>query len=321
MKTLLGMFLVVQAFFTTPTFASDPFPTKPIKIIVPVAPGATADFLARNAAVELSKSLGQPVIVENKPGGNQIIGNNEVAKANPDGYTIGLAISSLVINPYVTKNIPYDAMKDFIPLAMLGYMPGLMTVHPSIPVKTFPEFIAYAKANPGVLAYGQPGGNSSGHLTMEFLKKEAGIDVLSVPYKGGGPALTDFLGGRFQVFINSPTATIPHVKSGAIRAIATTGAKRPAALSDIPTIAESGFPNVITNEWYALFLPAKTPAPIVNKLNAELVKIMNSPAMLKKLNDIGAETFTDNPEQFARFIAKENQFWGNLIKSLNIKPE
>jgi len=321
MKTLLGMFLVVQAFFTAPTFASDPFPTKPIKIIVPVAPGATADFLARNAAVELSKSLGQPVIVENKPGGNQIIGNNEVAKANPDGYTIGLAISSLVINPYVTKNIPYDAMKDFIPLAMLGYMPGLMTVHPSIPVKTFPEFIAYAKANPGVLAYGQPGGNSSGHLTMEFLKKEAGIDVLSVPYKGGGPALTDFLGGRFQVFINSPTATIPHVKSGAIRAIATTGAKRPTALSDIPTIAESGFPNVITNEWYALFLPAKTPAPIVNKLNAELVKIMNSPAMLKKLNDIGAETFTDNPEQFARFIAKENQFWGNLIKSLNIKPE
>ena len=321
MKTLLGLFIVVQAFFSTQIFASDPFPTKPIKIIVPVAPGATADFLARNVAVELSKTLGQTVIVENKPGGNQIIGNNEVAKANPDGYTIGLAISSLVINPYVSKNIPYDPIKDFIPLAMLGIMPGLMTVHPSIPVKTFPEFIAYAKANPGVLAYGQPGGNSSGHLTMEFLKKEAGIDVLSVPYKGGGPALTDFLGGRFQVFINSPTATIPHVKSGAIRAIATTGAKRPAALSDIPTIAESGFPNVITNEWYALFLPAKTPAPIVNKLNSEIVKIMNSPAMLKKLNDIGAETFTDNPEQFARFIAKENQFWGNLIKSLNIKPE
>jgi tripartite-type tricarboxylate transporter receptor subunit TctC len=321
MKTLSGLFFVVQAFFSTQIFASDPFPTRPIKIIVPVAPGATADFLARNVAVELSKTLGQTVIVENKPGGNQIIGNNEVAKANPDGYTIGLAISSLVINPYVSKNIPYDPIKDFIPLAMLGIMPGLMTVHPSIPVKTFPEFIAYAKANPGVLAYGQPGGNSSGHLTMEFLKKEAGIDVLSVPYKGGGPALTDFLGGRFQVFINSPTATIPHVKSGAIRAIATTGAKRPAALSDMPTIAESGFPNVITNEWYALFLPAKTPAPIVNKLNSEIVKIMNSPAMLKKLNDIGAETFTDNPEQFARFIAKENQFWGNLIKSLNIKPE
>ena len=321
MKWICSIAFALQHIFLVPVFAADPFPNKPIRIIVPLAPGATADYLARSLAVELTKSIGQTVIVENKAGGNQIIGTNELAKANPDGYTIGLAISSLVINPYVSKNIPYDAMKDLIPLAMLGIMPGLMTVHPSIPVKNFSELIAYAKAHPGELAYGQPGGLSSGHLTMEFLKKEAGIDLLSVPYKGGGPALTDMLAGRFQVFINSPTATLPHVKTGSIKAIATTGAKRPPALADIPTIAESGYPNVITNEWYALFLPAKTPTPIVNQLNAEVVKIMNGPIMQKRLIEIGAETFTDNPEQFAKFIIKEDQFWGKLIKSLNIKPE
>ena len=321
MKWIFSITLAVQSFFLTPIFAADPFPNKPLRIIVPLAPGATADYLARSLSVELSKSLGQTVIVENKPGGNQIIGTNELAKSNPDGYTMGLAITSLMINPYVAKNIPYDAMKDLIPLAMLGVMPGLVTVHPSIPVKNITELVAYAKAHPGELAYGQPGGLSSGHLTMEFLKKEAGIDLLSVPYKGGVPALTDLLAGRFQVFINSPTATLPYVKSGNIRAIATTGSMRPVALSDIPTIAESGYPNVVTNEWYALFLPAKTPTPIVNQLNAEIVKIMNGPIMQKRLTDIGAETFTDNPEQFAKFIAKEDQFWGKLIKSLNIKPE
>jgi tripartite-type tricarboxylate transporter receptor subunit TctC len=321
MQLFIRIILSVLSFASIHLFAAEPFPNKPIRFIVPLAPGATADYLARSLAVDLSKAIGQTVIVENKPGGNQVIGTNELAKAPPDGYTIGLGISSLVINPYVAKNIPYDAMKDLIPLAMLGIMPGLMTVHPSLPVKNFQEFIAYAKAHPGELAYGQPGGLSSGHLTMEYIKKETGIDALSVPYKGGGPALTDLLAGRFQVFINSPTATLPYVKSGGLRAIATTGAKRPAAMSEIPTIAESGYPNIVTNEWYAVFLPAKTPPAIVNQLNAEIVKVMNSPAMQKRLTDIGAETFTDNPEQFAKFIAKENQFWGNLIKSLNIKPE
>ena len=300
---------------------ADEYPTKPIRIIIPAAAAGPTEITTRLLAAELTKSLKQPVIIEAKPGGGGNLGMNIVAKSNPDGYTMGLAITSLMINPYVAKNIPYDAMKDLIPLAMLGVMPGLVTVHPSIPVKNITELVAYAKAHPGELAYGQPGGLSSGHLTMEFLKKEAGIDLLSVPYKGGGPALTDLLAGRFQVFINSPTATLPYVKSGNIRAIATTGSMRPVALSDIPTIAESGYPNVVTNEWYALFLPAKTPTPIVNQLNAEIVKIMNGPIMQKRLTDIGAETFTDNPEQFAKFIAKEDQFWGKLIKSLNIKPE
>jgi tripartite-type tricarboxylate transporter receptor subunit TctC len=301
--------------------AADPFPSKNLRIIVPVAPGATNDFLARSLAVELGKVLNQTVIVENKPGANQIIGTSELAKSAPDGHTMAMLISSHVINPYISKSLPYDPEKDFTPLAMVGIMPGLLTVHPSLPVKTFAELIAYAKANPGVLAYGQPGGNSSGHLTMEYLKKQAGIDVLSIPYKGGGPAIIDLLAGRFQVFVNSPTATMPHVKSGGLRAIATTGAKRPPALADLPTIAESGYPNVVTYEWYALFLPAKVPQAIVNQLNGEIVKIMATPVMQKRLFDIGAESRDDNPAQFAKFIAQESQAWGQRIRQLEIKPE
>lgn len=297
------------------------FPSKNLRIIVPVAPGATNDYLSRTVALELGKVLGQNVIVENKPGANQIIGTNELAKANPDGHTMAMLISSHVINPYVAKTLPYDSTKDFIPLAMIGIMPGLLTVHSSLPVKNFQELIAYAKANPTALAYGQPGGLSSGHLTMEYLKKQAGIEILSVPYKGGGPALADYIANRFQLFINSPTATLPHIKAGTIRAIATTGAKRPEVFSDIPTIAEAGYPNIVTYEWYALFLPAKTPADVVNKLNTEIVKIMKSPDMQKRLLDIGAESRDFNAPQFASFVANESQTWGQIIKTLNIKPE
>jgi len=314
----LSFFLLTR--FISAVEAAD-FPNKNLRIIVPVAPGATNDYLARSLAIELGKALGQTVIVENKPGANQIIGTSELAKSAPDGHTMAMLISSHVINPYIAKSLPYDSKKDFIPLAVVGIMPGLLTVHSSVPAKNFQALITYAKANPGLLAYGQPGGLSSGHLTMEYLKKEAKIDVLSVPYKGGGPALADLLANRFQVFINSPTATLPHIKAGTLRPLATTGSKRPEVFSDIPTIAESGYPNIVTYEWYCLFLPAKTPPAIVNQLNAEIVKIMKSPEMQKRLLDIGAESRDYNPQQFAQFIANESQTWGQIIQSLNIKPE
>ncbi|MGB3289308.1 MAG: tripartite tricarboxylate transporter substrate binding protein [Burkholderiaceae bacterium] len=292
-----------------------------MKIIVPLAPGGTTDILSRYLAQELHANLGVPVIVENKPGANNIIGTQALASAPGDGYTMGMLISTHTINPHIAKSLPYDSRKDFIPVALIAKMPGLMTINPSVPAKTLQEFIALAKAKPGKLAYGQPGGLSSGHLSMEYLKKVAGIDVLSVPYKGGGPAIVDLAAGHIQALINSPTSTLPFVRDGRVKAIATTGATRPPALADIPTIAESGFPDFELYEWYGLFFPAGTPQKIVDRMNTEILKIMATPTMAKRIEDIGAESSTYTAGQFAEFVAREDKQWGRLIKLLDMKPE
>ncbi|MBV7481675.1 tripartite tricarboxylate transporter substrate binding protein [Bordetella sp. BOR01] len=302
-------------------FSSEAYPDKPLKIVVPLAPGGTTDILSRYLAQELHKNLGVPVIVENKPGANNIIGTQALAAAPGDGYTMGMLISTHTINPHIAKSLPYDSHKDFIPLALIAKMPGLMTVNPDVPAKTLQELVALAKAEPGTLAYGQPGGLSSGHLSMEYLKKVAGIDILSVPYKGGGPAVVDLAAGHIQVLINSPTSTLPFVRDGKVRAIATTGAKRPAALAEIPTIAESGFPEFELYEWYGLFFPAGTPQEIVDRMNSEIVKIMATPEMARRIEEIGAESSTYTAAQFAEFVGAEDERWGNLIKQLGMKPE
>ena len=301
--------------------SADPWPSKPIRIVVTFAPGGTSDVLSRAIAPELSKALGVPVVVVNKPGANSIIGTQEGAKSAPDGYTIGLFISAHSINPYINKNLPYDSKKDFIPLAMLALMPGLLTVNPAVPAKTVQELIALAREKPGTLAYGTPGGLTSGQLSMQYLIKLAGVNITEISYKGGGPALADLLAGHIQMLINSPTSTIPHVRSDKLRALATTGAKRPAALADIPTIAESGFPGFELYEWYALFLPAGTPQDIVTRLHKEVMSVMASPAMVKRIADIGAESSTDTPEQFAKFVEKEDQVWSKIIKEIGVRPE
>jgi tripartite-type tricarboxylate transporter receptor subunit TctC len=200
-------------------------------------------------------------------------------------------------------------------------MPGLLSVNPNVPVKTVQELIALAKEKPGALAYGTPGGLTSGQLSMQYLIKLTGVNITEIPYKGGGPALADLLAGHIQMLINSPTSTIPLVRSDKLRAIATTGAKRPAALADIPTIAESGYPGFELYEWYALFLPAGTPADIVKRLHAEVMKVMASPAMVQRIADIGAESSTDTPEQFAQFVEKEDQVWSKIIKEIKVCKE
>jgi tripartite-type tricarboxylate transporter receptor subunit TctC len=321
MKKIKFLFALAASSFALSSFAQTDWPNKPIQIIVTFAPGGTSDVLARAIAPDLSKALGQPVLVVNKPGANSTIATREVARAAPDGNTIGLFISAHAINPHITKSLPYDTKKDFIPLAMLALMPGILTVNPSVPAKNLQELVALAKAKPGSLAYGTPGGLTSGQLSMQYLIKLAAVDITEIGYKGGGPALTDLLAGHIQMLINSPTSTIPHVKSGKLRPIATTGATRPEALKDIPTIAESGFPGFELYEWYALFLPAGTPKPIVDRLYAEVMKVMASPAMVKRIAEIGAQSSTDTPQQFAKFLEKEDKVWGDLVKQIGIKPE
>lgn len=321
MKKIKFLFALAASSFALSSFAQTDWPNKPIQIIVTFAPGGTSDVLARAIAPDLSKALGQPVLVVNKPGANSTIATREVARAAPDGNTIGLFISAHAINPHITKSLPYDTKKDFIPLAMLALMPGILTVNPSVPAKNLQELVALAKAKPGTLAYGTPGGLTSGQLSMQYLIKLAAVDITEIGYKGGGPALTDLLAGHIQMLINSPTSTIPHVKSGKLRPIATTGATRPEALKDIPTIAESGFPGFELYEWYALFLPAGTPKPIIDRLHAEVMKVMASPAMVKRIAEIGAQSSTDTPQQFAKFLEKEDKVWGDLVKQIGIKPE
>jgi tripartite-type tricarboxylate transporter receptor subunit TctC len=321
MKKIKFLFALAASSFALSSFAQTDWPNKPIQIIVTFAPGGTSDVLARAIAPDLSKALGQPVLVVNKPGANSTIATREVARAAPDGNTIGLFISAHAINPHITKSLPYDTKKDFVPLAMLALMPGILTVNPSVPAKNLQELVALAKAKPGSLAYGTPGGLTSGQLSMQYLIKLAAVDITEIGYKGGGPALTDLLAGHIQMLINSPTSTIPHVKSGKLRPIATTGATRPEALKDIPTIAESGFPGFELYEWYALFLPAGTPKPIVDRLYAEVMKVMASPAMVKRIAEIGAQSSTDTPQQFAKFLEKEDKVWGDLVKQIGIKPE
>ena len=322
MKTFARALLAAAALLAMgQAVAADPWPTKPIRIISTFAPGGTSDVLSRAIAPELSKALGVPVVVVNKPGANSIIGTQEVAKAAPDGYTVGMFISAHAINPHIAKSLPYDTSKDFIPLALIALMPGLLTVNPSVPANSVQELIKLAKDKPGSLSYGTPGGLTSGQLSMQYLVKLANIDVTEVSYKGGGPALADLLAGHIQMLINSPTSTIPHVNSGKLRALATTGARRPAVLSSVPTIAESGFPGFELYEWYGLFLPANTPAEIVDRLHAEIMKIMASPEMVKRIHDIGAESSKMTPQEFQKWFQKDEQTWGQLIKQIGVQPQ
>jgi tripartite-type tricarboxylate transporter receptor subunit TctC len=297
------------------------YPSKPVKIVVPFAVGGIADTFGRVIAQKLSETWGQPFVVENKTGAGGNIGADLVAKSPADGYTLVVGnIGSHAVNPLLVKNMPYDPIRDFVPVAHVLDAEGLLAVHPDVPVKTIPDLVAYARANPGKLAYASGGIGTTSHLAGELFKSMAKVDMVHVPYKGNSPAITDVMGGQAQMIFATMPTVIQQVKGGRLRGVATLGTSRAAATPDVPTIGES-LPGFDVANWIGMFAPAGTPAEIVNRLNAEIQKIMQTPEVQKRLEVEGAKFIPTTPASFAAFQKAEAEKWGKAIREAGIKPE
>ena len=301
--------------------AQQQYPSRPIRWIVPIPPGATADILTRLVAQRLSEAFGQQVVVDNRPGGVFTVGSEIVAKAAPDGHTIGSLLTPHVVNPFVMKNLPYNTERDFTPVSLMVIVPGVMTMYPGVGANTLKDVIALAKAKPDQLNYGSPGPLTSGHLSMELLKLAAGIKITHIPYKGGAPAIIDLIGGRIQFLISGPPGVLPHIKAGRLKPIATTAAKRSPGLPDTPTFQESGMPGFDTYEWYGVFAPGNLPKPILAKLSQEIARIIKLPEMSERLAQQGALPVGNTSEEFARFVKSEMGQWGKLAQKIGLKPD
>ncbi len=298
------------------------WPSKAIRFVVPFAPGGTSEIVARSVAAELSKQLGQSVYVENKPGGAGTIAMQEVAKSAPDGHTIILGhVGTLAVNPYMLKNQPYDVTKDFIPVTLLAKVPNVFVIHPDVPAQNFKEFVAYVKKNPGQLNYGSAGNASAGHLAMEYLKLVTGMFITHIPYRGTGPQLTDLLSGRTQASSAGLPALSAHIKSGKLRAIAVGTPQRISGLPDVPTVAEMGFKNFETSQWYGILAPAGTPADIVKQLQEESLKAIRSPAVTTRFAADNAVGGGGPSSEFAAFITSEQKIWSDIVKRAGIRAD
>jgi tripartite-type tricarboxylate transporter receptor subunit TctC len=298
------------------------FPTKPVRFVVPFAPGGSTDTLARALGQKLSDSLGQQVVIDNRTGANGNIGMEIVAKAPADGHTIVLGyIANVAIGPSLYDKLPFDPVRDYEAVTLLATSPNVFVAHPAVAVSSLKDVIALAKAKPGQLNYASASVASVGHLTGELLNQLAGIRMVHVAYKGSGQAVTDLLGGHIQLMFSGFSSVMPHIKSGKLRPIAQTGEKRSPALPDVATIAESGFPKFEATAWYGVHAPAKTPKPVVNRLNAEFVKALKMPDVKERLNALGFELVGSTPEHYASYIKSEIKKWEKVVKASGAKPE
>jgi tripartite-type tricarboxylate transporter receptor subunit TctC len=296
------------------------YPAKPVRFIVPFPPGGSADILARAIGQKAGEGLGQSLVVENRPGAGTAIGAEALAKSPADGYAVMIGtVSSHAINPALNPKLTYDPVKDFTPISLVASIPFAMIVHPSVPAKSVREFIALAKSKPGSLNYSSAGNGTSNHLAGELLKSLTGIDIVHVPYKGSAPALNDLVAGQVSLMFDLVLTAAPHVKSGAVRGLAVTGAKRSSALPELPTVAESGVPGYEVSAWFGIFAPAGVPQPVVQRLNAEFVKALQQPDLRQRLASQGAEPLTSTPDEFAAYLRSEIGKWTKVVKDSGMK--
>jgi len=326
---LLFRSLAARAFATaciTSVFNADAadhavYPARPVRLIVPFAPAGSADALARTLQPSLSEALGQPVVIDNRPGASSTIGTEMAARAAPDGYTLVMITTTHTVNPSLLAKLPYDSVKDFSPVSLVVSQPNILVVHPSVPVKSVKELVALAKAKPNSLNFASGGNGSSPHLSGELFKLVAAIEITHIPYKGSGPGVTDLLGGHVQMMFAGPLALEQHIKSGRLRALAVADRRRSTVVPDIPTMTEAGFPGVETGTWYGILAPARTPPAIVTSLQRTIARTVQMPDLKSRIVNQGVDIVASSPDDFHKFIIAEIAKWSRVVQKAGVRVD
>ena len=297
------------------------YPARPVRLIVPFGPAGSADALARTLQPSLSEALGQPVVIDNRPGASSTIGTEMAARAAPDGYTLVMITTTHTVNPSLLAKLPYDSVKDFSPVSLVVSQPNILVVHPSVPVKSVKELVALAKAKPNSLNFASGGNGSSPHLSGELFKLVAAIEITHIPYKGSGPGVTDLLGGHVQMMFAGPLALEQHIKSGRLRALAVADRRRSTVVPDIPTMTEAGFPGVETGTWYGILAPARTPPAIVTSLQRTIARTVQMPDLKSRIVNQGVDIVASSPDDFHKFIIAEIAKWSRVVQKAGVRVD